>query len=298
MERADGLARSLRYYYILGFDAWEGDALGTGPLLKCFTALNETDSLAMHQDSHALLTYLVTDTTNNNSLRILLGKARENARGSQDRITKEVWEQINLMYHYINSEQLVKKLKGEETLKVLDQLEKHCLMYSGIVDSTMPRGLGWEFMNIGKFVERCLQTVDLTDACLQPMAYNLHQNDDLLYWRRLLYSLSGYELYLKSNRGAHHSSQVINHVIFDKHFPRSVIFSLMHIEEDLQALLEQSPHADAGALVKRFGRLKSMVAFADANALHPEPLQKLLMQIRQQVWDFSAEFTRLFFSYA
>lgn len=297
MERTDGLSRSLRYFYILGFDAWEDDTLGTVPLLKCFSALNEEDRLAKSKDGNAVLTYMITDATNSNSLRVLLGKARENARGSQDRITKEVWEQINSMYHYINSDQLVKKLKGEETLKVLDQLERHCLMYSGIVDSTMPRGLGWEFMNIGKFIERCIQTVDMTDAYLQPMQYNLELNDDLLYWRRLLYALSGYELYLKSNRGVHHSRQVICQVIFDKDFPRSVIYSLVRMEKYLHALLEHSPNADAAVLAKKFGRLKSMVEFTDSHQLDGTELQQLLKQIRQQVWDFSAELSRLFFSY-
>lgn len=297
MERVDGICRSLRYFYILGFDLSESEQSGYKPLLRCFTSLKDAEQEAMKGNATAVLQYLITDTTNINSLRILLGKARENARGSQDKITKEVWEQINSMYHYINAENLEQKLAGEEAMKVLDHLEKHCLLYNGIVDSTMPRGLGWQFMNVGKFIERSLHTVELADAYLQPMEYKLDSNDDLLYWRRLLYALSGYELYLKSNRGTQHTRQAIDQVIFHPDFPRSVIYSLTRMDRYFQELLEGTTHGDSTAIIKRFGRLKSMVAFTDSNYLTGAELEAMLKQIRQQVWDFSAEMSRLFFSY-
>lgn len=297
MERADGIVRSLRYFYILGFDVHEGDDAGYKPLLQCFTALNDAQQEAMKHDAPAVLHYLIADSSNINSVKVLLGKARENARGSQDRITKEVWEQVNAMYHYINDEMVSEQLQGEGALKVLDKLEKHCLMYNGIVDSTMPRGLGWEFMNIGKFIERCLHTVDLAESYLQPIGYQLDSHDDLVYWRRLLFALSGYELYLKSNRGTHHTRQAICQVIFNPDFPRSVIYSLTRLEKYLEALLKENDHPGGTQLLKRFGRLKSMVIYTDTGQMQGAELHQLLDSIRKQVWDFSAELSRLFFSY-
>jgi uncharacterized alpha-E superfamily protein len=38
----------------------------------------------------------------------VLSLKRENARGSQDKITKELWEHINSMYHFINDPELPK----------------------------------------------------------------------------------------------------------------------------------------------------------------------------------------------
>jgi len=51
MERADGLARATRYFYILGFDSWEGDTLGYGPLLQSFTSLSAEERVTMQADS-------------------------------------------------------------------------------------------------------------------------------------------------------------------------------------------------------------------------------------------------------
>ncbi len=297
MERTDGILRSLRYFYILGFDSYGGYSFNYKPLLQCYTGLSDTAIDEMSTDTSQVLRYMITDTSNINSMRVLLSKARENARGSQDKITKEVWEQVNAMFHYINKGGLDKKLDGDEALHVMDQLEKHCLMYNGIVDSTMPRGQGWEFMNVGKFIERCLQTVDLLDAYLQPIEYDLAKNDDLVYWRSLLFSLSGYELYLKSNRGSQHTRQVIYQVMFNADFPRSVIYSLSRMQRYLMELLEQNALASTVILEKKFGRMKSMVEFTDPASMDGQYLEHLLKEVRQQVWDFSSDFQKLFFSY-
>jgi uncharacterized alpha-E superfamily protein len=298
MERVDGLSRSMRYFYILLLDEHTGPNTGYAPLLQCFTTLGKSQIEAMAFDTPAVLTYLATDESNINSLRVILGKARENARGSQDKITKEVWEQVNSMYHYINGESIPETLKGPDALRVLDKLEKNSLLYNGIVDSTMPRGLGWEFMNVGKHIERCLQTVSLVDAYLEPVGYNLDQKEDLVYWRQVLLALSGYELYLKTNRGTAHTRQTVCQVIFNKDFPRSVLYSLERMEKYLEKILEQNPDSASMPLAKQFGRLKSLVEFTDSTNMDGEELRILLDNIQQQIWDFSAHLSRLFFSYS
>jgi uncharacterized alpha-E superfamily protein len=297
MERVDALSRSLRYFYILWLDAATGLQNGYTPLLRAFTSLSDEEIAALANDTPGVLHLLVADTHNSNSIKVLLGKARENARGSQDKITKEVWEQVNAMYHFINAANLAEKINSVEVLEVLDKMEKHCLLYNGIVDSTMPRGLGWQFMNVGKFIERTLFTLDLADAYFNHISYDLETRDDLVYWRSLLLSLSGYELYLKNNRSNHHNRQVMCQVMFNPDFPRSVFYSLARLQKYLEALLEKNEHREAILLEKKFGRLKSMVEFADTAQMTGADLQKLVSEIRQQMWDFSAELSKLFFSY-
>jgi len=122
MERTDGLVRTLRNFYILSFERDFGDKTGYEPILSCFSALPDSTVNSMKNQPAAVLKYLITDTSNTNSVRILLGKARENARGSQDKITKELWEQINSMYHYINQSELEKKLSTFVTLLTEDAM--------------------------------------------------------------------------------------------------------------------------------------------------------------------------------
>jgi uncharacterized alpha-E superfamily protein len=72
-------------------------------------------------------------------------------------------------------------------MTVLGKINKDFLLYNGIYQVTMPRGLGWSFSRIGKHIERCLQTISMTQSYYEPIQYDLDGKEDLLYWRKLLY---------------------------------------------------------------------------------------------------------------
>jgi len=297
MERADGLILTLRNTYILSFDKDIYETVAYQPLLHAFTGLNSEKAALLEHDVPKLLQFVICDTANPNSMRSLVGKARENARGSQDKITKELWEQVNAMYHYLHQPDMPKLLLEPEALTCIDHLQQQCLLYNGIVDSTMPRGLGWSFMNIGKYIERCLQTVNLTDSYFGALGYQTNGQEDLIFWRRLLLSLSGYELYLKNNRGNAHSRQILAQVVTNPDFPRSVIYALQRIEKYLQDVTHDNPIREVVALQKQFGRLRSLVEYTDVNMLDSQNLRPLLQNVRQQTWEFSSALSKIFFSY-
>lgn len=297
MERADGLILTLRNTYILSFDIDLYGDHGYRPLLETYTAAEDNILDQLEKDIPGLLKFVVCNNSNPNCMRTLISKARENARGSQDKITKELWEQVNGMYHYLQNPVMADRLLEPAALSNIDYLQQQCLLYNGIVDSTMPRGLGWCFMNIGKYIERCLQTINLTDSYFAAIDYNLEGTEDLLYWRRLLLSLSGYELYLKNNRGSAHSRQILSQVIVSKHFPRSVLYSLLRIEKYLADVTTDNPVREVLALQKQFGRLRSLVEYTDVNMVQQANLKDLLEVIRRQTWDFSTNLSKVFFSY-
>jgi uncharacterized alpha-E superfamily protein len=297
MERTDGLVRTLRNFYILSFENDVNNNRGYQPLLNCYTSLEGAELEAKSSNTGAMLNFLVTDLSNNNSIRVLVGKARENARGSQDKITKELWEQVNSLYHYINQPDLVDILNGQDALSVIDNLHLQTLLYNGVVDSTMPRGMGWDFMNTGKYLERCLQTIDMTEYHLMQIDYRQDDTGDVSYWRHLLLSLSGYELYLKNNRGIMHTRQVIDQVIFSRYFTHSVFYGLDRISKYLREMTTGNPLAASVSLQKQLGRLRSMVEYTDGPALTDDELKSLINEMRQQIWDFSTNFSKLFFSY-
>jgi hypothetical protein len=56
-------------------------------------------------------------------------KTRENARGAQDKITKELWEHINSMYH-LSKIRLYLKTWNPEAMVILTKLNKDFLLYN------------------------------------------------------------------------------------------------------------------------------------------------------------------------
>ncbi len=297
MERADGMLLTLNTFYILSFDKEMNDSQGYKPLLEYYTDLSKNQIVQSQYDTNYVLKYIICDNQNHNSVKNLVIKARENARGSQDKITKELWEHINSLYHYMNAPDLPKRLETYEALSIITKLNKDLLLYNGILHVTMPRGMGWCFSSIGKHIERCLQTISLTQAYYKPINYNLDGEEDLLYWRRLLLSLSGYEQYLKSYSNISHNRKVVQHVIFNRDFSHSVIYTLEFLDKYLDYLIMDNNSSEARTLQNQFGRLKSLVEFTDYYNLTNQQLENVLNETKTQLVQFSTDFSKLFFSY-
>jgi len=122
MERADGMLRLMKTSYILSFDKVQASGMTWESALKIFTSLNQEEVAHLKQDNAAALKYLLLDTKNTNSLKVIITRARENARGVQDQITKEVWEQMNLIYHQINQPGIVENWQDQTLYSSLTHL--------------------------------------------------------------------------------------------------------------------------------------------------------------------------------
>lgn len=298
MERSDCLMRVIRTNYILAFDSGTNAAFTWKDVVTLCADTTEEKLKEVANAETAALHFLINDAKNFNSIRVLISRARENARGVQDNITKEVWEQVNQLYHIINDPALTAKITGSHALEVIDELDQNNTLFYGVTDSTMPRGQGWNFMNLGKFIERAILTIDITYAHFQKINHELGQSQDILFWRNLLISLSGYELYLKKYTRAEHNISVTDHIIFNQDFPRSLIYSLSRINRYLKFIVTDAKIEGVEQLQKTFGRIISKVEFADMNTIKETSLPHYLYNLRNDLVNFSNQLTRIYFSYA
>lgn len=298
LERSEGILRMLHTSYILSLDKGPYGMNSWRPLLQIFSGMNEEKMEAIEKKPNDIIQLLLLESKNPNSLKVILNKARENARGMQDHITKEMWEQVNLLYHLINNTKTTEQLQVDEQLPATENLLKNCLLYTGITDSTMPRGMAWSFMNLGKYLERCLLTLDLTDKMFETINYDLTQEKDILYWRSLLFSLSGYEFHLKNYRSADTSHNVAHQVIFNPQFPHSINYSLARVKKYLDDVVSENDPVEKNQLLKQFGRLYSSIEFADFEWISKNGLPKFLQDTRNELLQFSRALSQTFFSYS
>ncbi|CAN5578373.1 alpha-E domain-containing protein [soil metagenome] len=298
LERADGLLRVTYTNYILSLDKGVNNNITWRPALEIFTYAEEPKIAALENDTDAVLKLLITDTTNFNSLKVILTKARENARGVQDHITKEVWEQVNHMYHMVNQPDLASKLLGYEAVETIENFSKGSLLFTGVTDTTMPRGLGWSFMNLGRLLERCTQTIEMTDKQFATIDYDLDKPTDIMYWRYLLLSLSGYELHLKTYHNSNAGKEVLHQVLANGDFTRSIVYTLSRIDKYLNDVMKENKLEGNDALSKFYGRLYSRVKYVDFDSLNGVTLQRFLQDVSDDVQEFSKRLAQLYFSYS
>lgn len=298
LERSDAILRILHVNYTLWLDKGDQSAHFWTQLSDMFSTVDQSKKEQYDQNPLLLVQHLIYDTSNGNSIRAMIIRARENARGAQDHITKEVWEQVNQFYHFINNPLQQQKLIRNDGLHVLDELGTQMTLYNGISDSTMPRNMGWNFMTLGKFMERAIISLELADRYFAETEYSLTTSRDVLFWRNLLLSLSGYELYLKTYRSAQHNQHVAHQILFSKQFTRSASYCFDRIGFYLQKVIADNNNDEAKSLFREFGRLHSKIEYSDLAILKEKGLQPYLHDIKTDLYDFNQRFSQLFFSYA
>jgi uncharacterized alpha-E superfamily protein len=299
MERSEGMLRVLHTRYILSFDAE-----GTKPdfwkaVLTLFTHISEEQLKELSNDKHKALHYLISDPQNVNSVKQLILKSRENARGIQDNITKEVWEHVNRLYHWMHDPEFEQGLNNYDIVPLLDEAISRTILYIGISDTTMPRGMGWSFMSLGRFTERCLLTVQLTMQQFEEISYELETERDILYWRQLLLNLSGYEHHLKTYRSSSTNDNVLDQIILDKNFPRSIKYALNRMEKYLRDVVNSDGSASQSGqqLYLEFSRFNSQIQFADLQYIRQLGLKNFMSMIQSNLYQFTSKLGQLFFSY-
>jgi uncharacterized alpha-E superfamily protein len=297
MERADGLLRATSTHYILSLDNIVLGNMTWKPILEIFATAEDEQIKQLENDTQGTLQTLITDVTNQSSLKVIVTRARENARGAQDHITKEVWEEVNAFYHLINQSSLNDGFGQQDVIQTLQLFSQHSVLFTGIADVTMPRGLGWSFMNLGKLIERCFEVITLTDQHYQLIDYSLKQENAMIHWKELLFALSGYELHLKTYRGSNYNRNVLYQILFNEDFPHSVAYTLARIEKYINDIVAENQSSANSELLRRFGRLHTRIKYMDPAIITSSNLQEFLEELKTELLQFSNQLSQNFFSY-
>jgi uncharacterized alpha-E superfamily protein len=295
LERTDGILRMLKINYASSQD--DSFDFSWKPVLKIFSHVEDDQIAAFGKNSREILQFMVVDRENPDSILNMVTKSRENARSVQDHITKELWQCLNEFYHTVRDERLSENLKWEDPITVLDSLIREGVLYYGTAEITMSRGEGMSFMNIGKFLERAIQSADILDVKFSDLSGN-DKVADTTYWKYLLLSISGYELYLKNYRSGFEARNVVDQIIFDTNFPRSVLYSVNQLQRNFERLKNERNLASFEQVNFMIGRLCSKVQFSNVQIVSEVGLHPYLKELKQELNEVGKVLTQLYFAYS
>jgi uncharacterized alpha-E superfamily protein len=296
MERTDGILRMLKINYASSQD--DTQEFSWMPVLKIFTFLKEEEANVLAHDTRAVLQFMLIGKKNPNSVLNIVTMARENGRSVQDHITKEMWQCINDFYHIMRQDKLADLLQREDPITTLDNLIKQGLLYFGTTDVTMARGEGNSFINIGKFLERAMQSIDILDVKFSDMDYEMDKVIDTTYWKYFLMSISGYELYLKTYRGGFEAKNVVEQIVLNDLFPRSVIYSINQLHRYFERLKSEGNKSDFEQINFIIGKTKSKVKFSTSESIDTEGLHVFLNDTKKSLFEIGKKLSQNYFAYA
>ncbi|MDX1681325.1 MAG: alpha-E domain-containing protein, partial [Akkermansiaceae bacterium] len=167
VERADNLARliDVNQQLLMDFESldskrlkgfWEPIILSTGDQ-ELFKELHGESGSA------EVVHFLSHDEANPNSIRSCVAQARENARMIRDQLSDEMWEELNSMYLFARSDEAADFLQADPA-RYYETIRRSVETFLGIASSTILRNEAWEFMNLGRYLERADKTTRFLDV--------------------------------------------------------------------------------------------------------------------------------------
>lgn len=296
MERTDSILRMLKTNHMASQD--DIDGFTWRPVLRIFSTMEEDQITRHEKDGRKVLQYMVLDKDNANSLYNLVTMARENARAGQDNITIELWQSLNDFYHIVRNDRLAYSLQHDDPVTVLDALIKQCMLYFGILDITMFRGEGLSFINLGKFLERALQTADILDVKFSDLSYDLDSTADTTYWKHLLLTVSGYALYMKRYRFGFEARNIIDQILFNVDFPRSVYYSANQLHRNFMRLKGDQNVNGYAKVDFLIGKLKTKLQYSDVHSVSTMGLHNYLQEVRSDIYAIAGTLNQYYFAYS
>ncbi len=201
---------------------------------------------------------LVLDRENEGSVVTSLASARENARQVRDQITTEVWERLNLLYLRVTDAK-AKRAFNVDAPGFLHGVIADLHLVTGAADATMSHGEGWRFMQAGVHIERAKLIAHLLKVRFNQTPAPIL--DDHLALVCLLRMACALEPYLRVYTADVTARHILEFLLFNEDFPRSIRFSTARIEEHLNHLARG--RGGQGAEPARLaGRLNARLAFA------------------------------------
>jgi len=183
-----------------------------------------------------LIDYLLFSEKNCNALHATLRAVRENARVTRDSIPIELWELQNAFYLSLQQEIIGRERPIPLIVlnSFLQNIRKTSLTVTGLIEGSMDRDLPFYFIQVGKWLERAEKTIRMALIVLEQhkeVAISLIEADGTF----LLDLSEATEAYSRKHRQTNLLC-VIQYLLQDKHFPRSVMFCLQKFEESFSCL--------------------------------------------------------------
>ena len=236
LERAENLTRLVdvnRYDALDTIANAKDDDSTWRPLLYATCsqeAYEEAKAEADNEDDEIDVGWFITFSSGpQDSIRQCIAHARENARMVRDQISEEMWLELNSFHLFMQSEE-AELLWEERPESFYRRTIKACMLFSGLIHTTILHDEGWHFIEAGRYLERA----DKTTRVLDMLAYETAPDRGKL--ASALRSCSGFSAFRAENPGEITLDNVMSFLLFSPSFPRSVRFCLRQIDTQLHSI--------------------------------------------------------------
>jgi uncharacterized alpha-E superfamily protein len=285
VERAEGTARLLdvHFHEVLEDPAIDEER-ASADLLSVMGIPREIAE--KHHDSRAVLDMLGYDEEHSSSIVGAIYAAWHNARSAREALSAEIWECLNSTRNALPVRMTASRDFGPAPF--FSYVRERAATFSGYVESSMSRDASYDMLVLGRSLER----VDMTARMLATRVSAGGGEG----WTSTLHACSAHDAYLRTYQQGIEPARVVEFLLVDRLFPRSVFHALQAGE---RALIRLDPASGRSALDdpahRAIGRARTDLEFvSSANLLVGLP--ERLLGLQRAVSRISEEVTQRMFA--
>jgi uncharacterized alpha-E superfamily protein len=250
---------------------------------RMIAALGGPPGLEWDRNLESMARTLIFDGTNRASVIYCVNAARENARQVREEISTEQWQRLNRLFHQIHS-QAAEDQFSVNMNDVLASIMDGIHLFKGVTDTTMIHGQGWQFMRLGRYLERAYATATLLEVHEGELDMREREGTGQLYLEQvgLLRCATAFEAYCQVYTADLTDARILEFLLLNRQFPHSIRYSIEGVQHAIQAIHTMSGRKPPAELLAIVGRVHAMLGYTTVGEVLAGGAAEFLHRIRQQ----------------
>jgi uncharacterized alpha-E superfamily protein len=282
LERAENTARLLDVTMSLMLDPG-----GTGVEARwrrMVGALGKPAGIAWNGSLEEMARKLVFDQISSSSVIYCVNAARENARQVREEISTEQWQRLNRLYHQTHSPSAQSQFSSSMS-DMLASVVDGIHLFQGVGDSTMIHGQGWQFIRLGRSLERAYATATLLEV-YQSELFSPHERETSGYQYLELVGLlrcsTAFEAYCQVYTADLTPGRILEFLVLNRDFPHAIRYCVDNIRTAIESIQRIAGRRSPDALFAGIGRLHAMLGYTTIDEILAGDPAAFLHTIREQ----------------
>ena len=282
LERAENTARQLDVTMSLMLDS--GPASAETRWHRLMAALGNPPGMEWDGDIESMARRLIFDGVNRASVTFCVNGARENARQVREEISTEQWQRLNRLFHQIRSPNAQTQFSASPG-ELLSSLVDGIHLYKGVSDTTMIHAQGWQFIRLGRYLERAYASATLLEVYqpeLSQTADREHSGYQYLELVGLLRCCTSFEAYCQVYTADLSADRILEFLLLNRDFPHTIRYTVDGIRHAIESIQRTGGRRPPDELTSVVGRLHAMLGYSTIGEILSGNTAQFLHSIRQQ----------------
>jgi uncharacterized alpha-E superfamily protein len=282
LERAENTVRQLDVTMSLMLDI--SDTTAEMRWQRMMDSLGKPAGMEWNGDMESMARKLVFDSLNHASVTFCVNGARENARQVREEISSEQWQRLNRLFHQMHSPHAQVQFRSninDSLAAVIDGIH----LFKGVSDTTMIHGQGWQFIRLGRYLERAYATATLLEV-YQPELFHDQGPDHTGYHYLELVGLlrccTSFEAYCQVYTADLAPDRILEFLLLNRDFPHAIRYCVDSIRHAFESIQRTGGRRPPDELTSMVGRLHAQLGFSNIEEIVSGDTAGFLHAIREQ----------------